>query len=547
MGRRALTGLTIGLFVSAPWIALQYAGFQLAGLPLVPVELFEWFTRILPGGLVTVGLETMIRILHALDLGQTSVLGKTAEFIMAYLLTFIGLVALGTIYAVIAGRRVVKWVAGGILLGIILGLVASGLTIAAGVNLRVWTSDAIWIFGTSCAWGLGVAWGVARVEEAMNVRNPTARRRVLTWLAFGSLALTSLGMGLGRWLVRRPEAPQAALGTGTPAPVLPTPTPPPARTGFVPVEGTRPELTPISTFYRVDINLLPPGQGDFSGERDTLSQRLRMQGGETDLPAESYVLAIDGLVEEPLTLNLVEIKTFPAVEQYATLECISNPVGGDLIGTTLFQGARLKDILERARLKPEVTFLKFTCVDGYTESLPIESAMHPETLLCYSMGNKPLTQEHGAPIRLYTPNRFGMKNPKWIVKIDAIAEEYFGYWEKRGWSQDAWVQTTSVIDIAETGASSRVEVGGIAFSGARGIRTVEVRAGEGRWINAELNRPLSPLAWVLWRAKLDLAPGSHEISVRALDGTGELQTEEKSATHPDGATGYHLKKIDVEG
>ena len=546
MRRRALSGLTIGLYVSIPWIALNYAGYLLAGLPLVPVELFELITRILPGGLVTAGLETMIRILHALDLGPTSVLGKTAEFIMAYLFTFAGLVVLGMLYAVAAGERVAKWAAGGILVGLFLGLVASWVAFSGGWRAGNLFPGVFWILATSIAWGLGLAWGVAQVEEALSERDRAGRRRVLTQLGIGSLALAGLGLGIGRWFARGPAEPQAGLATGTLSPALPTRTPPPPRAGFIPVEGTRPELTPISTFYRVDINLLPPGQQDFSGERDTLTQRLRAQGGETDLPSETYVLILDGLVEESLNLSLQEIKSFPMIEQFATLECISNPVGGDLIGTTRFQGTRLKDVLERAGLRPEATYLKFTCVDGYTESLPVESALHPETLLCYGMGDKPLTQVHGAPIRLYTPNRFGMKNPKWIVKIEAIPEEYLGYWEKRGWSQDAWVQTTSVIDIVKEGENNRVEVGGIAFSGARGIQGVEVRVAEGAWTPAELNRALSPLTWVLWRAELDLTPGNHEISVRALDGTGELQTDEKSGTHPDGATGYHLKKVDVE-
>ena len=547
MRRRAFTGLTISLYVSIPWIALNYAGYQLAGLPLVPVELFELVTRLLPGGLVTTGLEVMIRILHTLDLGPTSVLGKTAEFIMAYLFTFLSLVALGILYAAAAGRRQGRWVVGGILAGIVLGVLASLVAFLSGWRASNLLPGVSWIMGISIAWGLGLSWGIVRVDEALSLRDRTGRRRALAQLAIGSLALAGLAAGIGRWLVKRPDEQLAAVETGTPLPELPTPTPPPARAGFVPVDGTRPEITPVNRFYRVDINLLPPGQEDFSRETDKLTQRLMAQGGETDLPAESYILAVDGLVEKPLALSLDAIMAFQRIEQYATLSCISNPVGGDLIGTTLFQGARLRDILERAGVKPEAAYLKFTSVDGYTESLPIESAMDPETLLCYGMGDQPLTREHGSPIRLYTPDRFGMKNPKWIIKIEAIPEEYFGYWEQRGWSQDAWVQTTSVIDVAETGQNGPVEVGGIAFSGARGIQRVEVRADEGEWIPVELNRALSPLTWVLWRTELELSPGTHEIHVRAVDGMGEIQTEKRSNTHPDGATGYNQKKVDVEG
>jgi hypothetical protein len=329
--------------------------------------------------------------------------------------------------------------------------------------------------------------------------------------------------------------------------VPPSPTPPPTATGFVPVPGTRPEITPIQDYYRVDINIFPPDQSDFSGKTDSLTERLLAQGGDTEIPVDSYTLVVDGLVETPLALDLVAIKAFPKVDQYATLTCISNPVGGDLISTTLFQGARLKDVLERAGLKSEAIDLKFTGVDGYTESLPIEAALDPRTLLCYAMGNQPLTDKHGAPLRLYTPNRFGIKNPKWIMRIEAVNEDYLGYWQQRGWTEDGWVQLTSVIDVAQESGPGAVELGGIAFSGARGIERVEVSVDGATWLPAQLNRPLSPLTWVLWRVTLSLDAGRHEIAVRAVDGTGEVQSGEVSGAHPDGATGYFRKEITVLG
>jgi hypothetical protein len=250
-------------------------------------------------------------------------------------------------------------------------------------------------------------------------------------------------------------------------------------------------------------------------------------------------------VKESLTLSLTDLKAFPQVNQYGTLECISNPVGGDLIGTTLFQGARLKDVLDKSGLEESVFDIKFTCVDGYSESLPVQAAMHPETLLCHSMGNQPLTKKHGSPIRLYTPSRFGMKNPKWIIRIDAIDSDYKGFWQKRGWSESAFVKTTSVIDTTIPETNNLIEVGGIAFAGARGIEAVELSVDESVWVPVELDRPLSPLTWILWRGSLELAPGEHKITVRAIDGEGEVQTGKPSKTHPSGATGYHSKRITI--
>ena len=246
-----------------------------------------------------------------------------------------------------------------------------------------------------------------------------------------------------------------------------------------------------------------------------------------------------------MALSLEDLKSYPAVEHFATLECISNPVGGDLIGTTLFQGVRLRDVLESAELDPSVVDIKFTSVDGYTESLHLEAALHPETILSHSMGNQPLTKSHGAPLRLYTPNRFGIKNPKWLIKIEAIDTDYLGFWQQRGWSESGIIKTTSVIDTVLTDSGIQTQVGGIAFAGSREIQGVEWRVDEGPWMTAEIDRPLSNLTWVLWRAAIELPPGDHKITVRAVDGEGNVQTAKKSTSLPNGATGHHSIRISI--
>ena len=407
--------------------------------------------------------------------------------------------------------------------------------------------SAAWLTMSSLLWGIGLAWGVDRYTYTFSEEENTSRRRVIGQLTVGSLALSLMAYGFGRRFGAQPRPDGVAQGLLTPEPTNPIPTTPPTSTGFVPVPGTRPEITPIEDFYRVDINLLPPGDEEFLDSSDPLVQRLLAQGGETDLPAATYVLAIEGMVKKPLLLSLEDLRAYPKFEQFATLTCISNPVGGDLIDTTLFEGARLKDVLVDAELESGVVDIKFTCVDGYSESLPLESALHDETLLCYSMGNKPLSRSHGSPIRLYTPNRYGMKNPKWIIKIEAIDTDYKGFWVQRGWSEKAWVKTTSVVDTTVTDEANLTQVGGIAFAGARGIQSVELSVDEGPWKRVELDRPVSPLTWVIWRSSLDLASGEHLITVRAIDGEGETQTEERSPTHPSGASGYHTKTFTVEG
>ena len=545
MKSRLITGAFLGFLLGLPWLALQALGWQMAQLALIPVELFEMLSRALPGSLITPLLETMIQVLMTLRLGPTAAVSKQAEFGMAYVLTLACLTALGLLYALFLARVKLSWSVKGLLAGAVLATLAAGLAAWGGWGASGWLPGLAWLLLTSLVWGLGVAFGADQVERALTAEPQADRRAALAWLGIGSVALAGLAVGLNRWLSRQVEESIPIGQAVTPSPAPPSPTPPPTAAGFSPVPGTRPEITPMDDFYRVDINLLPPGQSDFSGEADTLTERLRAQGGETDLPADSYTLLVEGLVERPLALDMAAIKAFPKVDQYATLACISNPVGGDLISTTLFQGTRLKDVLEQAGLKTEAIDLKFTGVDGYTESLSIESALDPRTLLCYAMGNQPLTENHGAPLRLYTPNRFGMKNPKWIVKIEAVNEDYLGYWEQRRWSEQAWVQLTSVIDATQQLSAGTVELGGIAFSGARGIQRVEVSVDGESWQAAELNRPLSPLSWVLWRIVLSLEAGDYEIAVRAVDGDGGVQTAATAPPHPDGATGYFKKKITV--
>ena len=299
-------------------------------------------------------------------------------------------------------------------------------------------------------WGFSLSWVIDKSILALGLQKSSGRNRVLAKIGIASLSVSILAFGLDRVLQRGIISKPTESLSNIELQEVPSPTSELSISGVNPVQGTRPEITPIDDFYRVDINLLPPGQEDYARNSDEFTKKLLAQGGEINLPSESYVLIIDGLVESPLALDLTTIKSYPRFEQYATLSCVSNPIGGDLIGTTLFQGVRLKDLLSQSGIKSGVAKLKITSVDGYFESLPIHVANDPATLLCYSMGNQPLTKNHGAPIRLYTPGKYGMKSPKWIIKIEAIDHDYQGYWQQQGWSDDAEVKTTAVIDTILT-------------------------------------------------------------------------------------------------
>ncbi|MGW8225735.1 MAG: molybdopterin-dependent oxidoreductase [Anaerolineales bacterium] len=545
MKERFLSGITVGFFISLPWLALMYAGQRIFGWIHVPFQLFKFLSWSLPGQVITLAIETLIKFVSFIGIGQTSTTGKLLEIALAYLLALVLLSLLSGLFAITFGNLNISWGVHGIIYGFILGLLTILLAYWNGLKGAKISPDILWLLATGILWGLDVAWGTNRYLSVITQPQDHNRKHIIGELAIGSAGLTAIFFGMGRWVNSGKESVETAQNPTTPELNQPQSTAVPTKAGFQSVPGTRQEITPIEDFYRVDINLLPPGDEDFLDSDDPFVQRLLQQGGETDLPADSYFLKVDGLVENPLTLSLADIKNFPAVDQYATLTCISNLVGGDLIGTTLFQGARLKDVLETAKLNPKAIDIKFTGVDGYTESLPVQAALDPETLLCYNMGNQPLTRAHGSPLRLYTPGRYGIKNPKWIIKIEAIDSDYKGFWQQRGWTEDGIIKTTSVIDAAQENSDGSVMAGGIAFSGERGIEGVELRVDDGGWVTAELDRPLSHLTWVLWRAELQLTPGEHTLTVRAIDATGEIQTEEKSGSQPEGATGYHSISITI--
>lgn len=294
------------------------------------------------------------------------------------------------------------------------------------------------------------------------------------------VAAISAAVGLGLLIGRRePQQSTAAAptpasaGTGGPAP---SPAEDVLSGRIEPAPGIRSEVTPTGDFYRIDINTRPPA-----------------------VDGENWQLEIGGLVDNPMTLTLEEIRARPAQSQYITLSCISNRIGGDPISTAVWTGVSLKDLLAEAGLQAEAQALYIEAQDGFYETVVMEDILDERTMLVYAMNGQPLPQEHGFPLRVYIPNRYGMKQPKWIVRMEAVADEPAGYWVERGWSRTAIMHTTSAIDAVtvETAGDGRVIAGGIAHAGERGISKVEVQVDDQSWQEAALRvPPLSPLTWV---------------------------------------------------
>jgi DMSO/TMAO reductase YedYZ molybdopterin-dependent catalytic subunit len=298
------------------------------------------------------------------------------------------------------------------------------------------------------------------------------------------------------------------------------------------------EITPTDLFYRVDINPVPP-----------------------TVDVNSWRLVVKGLVSRPLTLTYEQLKARPSVQQIATLECVSNKIANDFISTAIWNGIRFKDLLDEVGVKPNAKYIVFRCADGYDVGIPLERGFQEGSILAHGMNGETLNAKHGYPVRAIIPGLYGMMNPKWITEIELIDRVYEGYWQKKGWANNAQYNTHSYIIIPGNApvrkifrnlgsvnivVGEQIPIAGVAFAGDREISRVQVSTdGGATWKDARIKNPLSPYSWVIWATELDVtSKANYKIVVRATDKTGKIQTGEVREPFPNGATGYHM--IDVQ-
>ncbi len=526
-----LLGAALGALTSLPVIALTYLGEQLAGLPFVPFDMFDWLARVLPGGLITFGIDIIVSLIGVLRLGDTSSNAKAIEQLFAILQLVAGGAAFGLILARLGRGRTKDLIRFGLFGGAVILIPTLAIELALGLPAETRVGAILWLGGLFLAWGFTLGWLLREAASSL-AGDPEAaipRRQFLYLVGGGLLTITAGSVGAGAILGRRRPASSAAtieerakeiMAAGDTSGPAASPPAEVLAARIEPASGTRQELTPNDDFYRIDINTRPP-----------------VVDGET------WRLSLEGLVREPLGLRLEDLRALPAVSQVVTMQCISNRIGGDLTGTSRWTGLRFKDLLDLAGLQPGAQEIFIESADGFYESVSLEDAMDERTLLVYEMNGQPLPVEHGFPLRVYIPDRYGMKQPKWIERMEVIDREGAGYWVERGWSPEARAHTTSVIDtvaVESPNEDGTIPVGGIAWAGERGISRVEVQVDEGPWMEAELRAPpLSPLAWVQWRYDWTFEEGRHVFRVRAYDGAGELQILEDSTPRPNGATGVH--------
>ncbi|MCW5874620.1 MAG: molybdopterin-dependent oxidoreductase, partial [Anaerolineales bacterium] len=464
-------GAVFGALTTAALVGVLAFTEPLLGTPFLPFDIFDLMARVLPGGLIRFVIASMVAVIQILQrvlpVGDTSTAAKLAEQAIAVVQFILAGAAFGVLLAWLQRTRNIRSIGlvGGLLLLALMLTVHTQLGIATGLgSLALGLLYLLWGWLTACL--------VEAYAAKLHTDTQQLTRRQFLAVSGAGLAVTALGAwGASRLFGAQAMPPRVA---STPVPASPddpfgarltngpaqSPSPEALAERPAPVRGTRPELTANDDFYRIDINTRPP-----------------------QLDGASWRLQIAGMVDTPQVLSLDELRDMPSQTQILTMQCISNPVGGDLTSSSRWTGVRFKDVLALAGIQRAAAGAYITSADGFYEFVSMADIEDEHTMLVYAMNDEPLPYEHGFPLRIYIPNRYGMKQPKWIQWIEMVPERLDGYWVERGWDREAFPHTVSVIDtvVVDPAAGEHGEAmcGGVAWAGTRGIGRVEVRVDEG--------------------------------------------------------------------
>lgn len=261
-------------------------------------------------------------------------------------------------------------------------------------------------------------------------------------------------------------------------------------------------------------------------------------------------LEINGLVENPRIYRFEDFTAIKPVEQETTLMCISNGLDAGLISNAVWKGVAVHDLLDPAVPLAHAARVRLWGVDNYSDTIPLEKAMDPSTLVAYEMNGVPLPHRHGYPARVIVPGYFGEKHVKWLTRIEVTDANAKGFYEAQGWGPDFIVPTRSRIDVPDheswfslSKLTGPIEVKGIAFGGDRGLSRVELSFDDGEtWDDADIYYSGGDLAWSLWALHegwMPDEPSDYTIIVRATDGEGNVQQWEPDRSPFSGVTGFH--------
>ncbi len=352
------------------------------------------------------------------------------------------------------------------------------------------------------------------------------RRRFLI-ASTATIGGAAIAGGVGRVLLDARHVEGVVSTSRLPAPLMAVPALEPDQALSLP--GLTPLVIANDAFYRIDTALLVP-----------------------EVDVSTWQLKVTGMVDHPASLTYDELVAMPLFEQYVTISCVSNRVGGNLVGNALWTGVRLKDVLGAAGVQTGATQVVGRSVDGFTVGFPTSWAMAPERepMIALGMNREPLPADHGFPARLIVPGLYGyVSATKWLAEIQLTTREAVdGYWVPLGWAKDAPILTQSRIDVPSSGGTvpaGQTTIAGVAWAPDRGVARVEVRIDDGPWQTARITRPISMATWVQWSLAWTAIGGRHSLEVRATDDTGEIQTDQVSDPAPDGARGHHRIFVNV--
>ena len=438
----------------------------------------------------------------------------TSDKLVLVLSILVVVLILGAVVGIVAARRL--WAAGAAFVG-------AGILAWAMVRGDEATNQVVANMAIAVAVVIGFVALTLLLRKAEKVQTDTDRRAFLN--SIGAVTVfAGAGAFVGRNLVERiasaSERATIALPTAELEPVVVS--------AGAQVEGAVPVITPNADFYLIDTALAPP-----------------------PVNLQTWTLNITGMVDTPITLTFDDLVELSKTERIVTLSCVSNGVGGSLVGTAKWLGVPLRDVLEMAGVQDGATQIVGRSIDGFTVGFPTEAAFDGrDALIAIGMNDEPLPVEHGYPARLVVAGLYGyVSATKWLDEIELTTWDGFdAYWVPRGWSKTGPIKTQSRIDSPRREA--RLEPGarriaGVAWAPNIGITGVEVKIDDGPWQQAELGDSLSDDAWRQWFVEWDATSGRHSIAVRATDGSGYTQTADLAEPRPDGATGHHTIGVNV--
>jgi DMSO/TMAO reductase YedYZ molybdopterin-dependent catalytic subunit len=503
----------------APWPIAAAVGALAAGVALAATELLAGLVAGAPSVIVEIG--ALVISLQPAGAKQIVVdLFGTADKLALNIAVAIGALVLAGAVGIIASRQR-GWGNLGFAAIAILGL---------GASLRDPLVDPILAL-VAAVIGLAIATQVlGRLLDAVTpsglAEMPDWGRRRFIGTSIAVAAGAIVGGGIGRLLIDRRDAVASATAD---IPLAVDPVAPLPAGAKLAVAGISPLVTSNPTFYRIDTSLLTPR-----------------------LDATGWTLSVDGMVDHPFSINYAELLAMPMHEEYVTIACVSNEVGGNLVGNALWRGARLRDLLDRAGVQPGATQIVPESFDGWTAGFPTAwlDKADREALVAVVMNGEQLPNQHGYPARLIVPGLYGyVSATKWLTHIKLTTlQAQDAYWVPLGWAKEAPILTQSRIDVPQDGrtvGAGTAAIAGVAWAPDRGVSRVEVQVDNGNWADATLSTPISPATWVQWLYRWQATSGDHLIRVRATDGTGEVQTAMDTPPAPDGARGYHTIQVGV--